>query len=661
MKFVYSFFFVIILIISPDFFSQIKSSKIINRSDGINIHLNFNREPYTIKKEEGKEILEYSSALNEGAPGSPVLPSKTIFIAIPPYSKVMLLLSNKKENFISDINIKLNPETKLNKDRIEYKNSQPVQKYFISDIYPQEEIEVAGYTWLRGYYCAAIKINTHRYNWKKKELTELNGTDLKLIFSDVKPFTRNTGSKSEFDKSLSKIILNYESADEYRSFQPSASDTSGNWIDYDNEYVKLAVFEDGIYKISYDDLQGYGVYPSSINPLTFKIFFEGKQIPIFVLGENDLSFDPKDFIEFWGEKNYGSPDYREIVPFGTDYKNYYDRYSDTNFVWLTWGDENGLRTDSVDTIITGLTDSVQSHLVKLHLEKDERLWYYDAVIPRVQIPDWQENKVWTWKVIGNGGSIFFNFNSPDFVTNTIVKITARLISNAADTTLDAHSNGASLNSSIPADTIIYNFKQTVNLSSEFSSDILNQAGNIYNVFGLPTSAGFHQSLIDWVDIDFFRSNKAIDDSLMITIPDSVFTSAKVLAAASISDAGNVFIYKVKPYLKRITAFNFSSGTLTFTDTVSGGDKYLIIKNEHKKTPRFVIKKQFINLRSNSRIADYIIITNKELEESVNQYKNFIETNYQVNVEAAYINDIYDEFSFGLDNAEAVRDFLFAAN
>ncbi len=661
MKKFYSSLIILFIIISPDFFPQIKSFRIINRADGIDIHLSLNREPYTIRKEEGKVLLEYSGAINEGNPGEPILPSKTLFVAIPPYSKINPVLINKEETAVSNVNINLNPEIELNEDAIEYKDTEPNPKYFTGDLYPQKDIELVGYTWIRGYYCAAIKINTHRYNWKKKELIELNETDLKLIFSEVKPFTRNTDSKSEFDKFLSKIILNYESADEFRSFQTFASDTTSGWIDYDNEYIKLAVDEDGIYKISYNDLQSYGVDPSSINPLSFKIFFEGKQIPIFVSGENDLSFDQNDFIEFWGEKNYGLSDYREIVPFGTNYKNYYDRYNDTNFVWLTWGDENGLRTDSIDTSIIGLTDSVQAHIVKLHLEEDVRLWYYDAVIPRVQFPDWQENKVWTWHLLGNGGLISFNFDSPDFVPNTKIRTTARLISYAADIVSGAHSNGASLNSSTPADTIVYDFKQTVNLSSQFSSDILNQTGNDYRVFGLPTQATFHQSLLDWVDIDFYRSNRAIDDSLMITIPDSVFTSAKVLVAANIFDAGNVFVYKVKPYLKRITAFNFSSGTLSFTDTVTGGDKYLIIKDDHKKTPRFVVKKQFVNLRNNSRIADYIIITNKELEESVNQYKNFIETNYQVNVEAAYINDIYDEFSFGLDNAEAVRDFLFAAS
>ncbi|HEX9740913.1 MAG TPA: C25 family cysteine peptidase, partial [Ignavibacteriaceae bacterium] len=160
---------------------------------------------------------------------------------------------------------------------------------------------------------------------------------------------------------------------------------------------------------------------------------------------------------------------------------------------------------------------------------------------------------------------------------------------------------------------------------------------------------------------FYRENKAVNDSLIVTVPDSVLSSERVIVVSNISDSANIILYKVKPLLKRITAFNFSSGTLTFTDTVSGGDKYLVIKDEYKIIPHFVVKKSFENLRNNSRIADYIILSNREFEESTDQYKNFIESNYQLNTELIFINDIYDEFSFGLDNAKAIRDFLFTAN
>ena len=161
---------------------------------------------------------------------------------------------------------------------------------------------------------------------------------------------------------MSKIIINYEDADQYRSFHKSfaLSDTTGNWIDYSKDYVKLAIPEDGIYKITYNDLTNYGVAPSSVNPLTFRIFYKGKEIPLFVSGENDNTFNENDYIEFWAEKNYGSPNYRQIVPIGTDYLNYYDRYNDTSFVWLTWDGENGLRADSINTIVPSLTDTVKS-------------------------------------------------------------------------------------------------------------------------------------------------------------------------------------------------------------------------------------------------------------------------------------------------------------
>ncbi len=372
------------------------------------------------------------------------------------------------------------------------------------------------------------------------------------------------------------------------------------------------------------------------------------------------TFNENDYIEFWAEKNYGSPNYRQIVPIGTDYLNYYDRYNDTSFVWLTWNGENGLRADSINTIVPSLTDTIKSHIVKMHLEKDERLWYYDAVVARVQIPYWQENKVWTWGVLGTGGSSSYNFDSPDFVPNTPVKTLTRLISNAADATTNAHANAASLNSSTPVDTIFYNFRQTVNLQSEFNSNVLNQTNNSYSVYSLQTAASFQQSLIDWVDIDFYRSNVVVNDSLMITVPDSVISSERVVAATNITNS-QISVYKIKPEFKRITSYNISSGTLTFTDNVSGGDKYLIINDQYKRSPRFVTKKRFVNLRNPQHAADYIILSNKELETSVNEYKSFIESNYNVKVEVAYINDIYDEFSFGLDRAEAVRDFLFAAN
>ena len=178
-----------------------------------------------------------------------------------------------------------------------------------------------------------------------------------------------------------------------------------------------------------------------------------------------------------------------------------DRYSDTSMVWLTFGGEDGRRISIVQEPQIITSDTLKSYKSSQHFERDIRLWYYDAEDPRTQLPFWQEHKVFTWLTIGSSGSQSIVFNANDFVPNTPVKITARLISNAGDATINAHKHGSGLNSTTLQDTITFDYRQTVNFSTFFSSNQLLAGNNTYRVFGLPSAGSFHRSLIDWVDIE----------------------------------------------------------------------------------------------------------------------------------------------------------------
>ena len=123
----------------------------------------------------------------------------------------------------------------------------------------------------------------------------------------------------------------------------------------------------------------------------------------------------------------------------------------------------------------------------------------------------------------------------------------------------------------------------------------------------------------------------------------------------------IILYKISDIPKKITAFNYSGGELVFSDSVKGGDKYLIIKPDYLVTPIFEYSKNFINLRDQSRGADYIIISHKSLTNSVQQYEQFVSDNYEVRTELIYIDDIYDEFAFGQNWAEGIKGFLYFAN
>lgn len=618
-----------------------------------------------IKDTGGNLLFDYSVGMEECSPGKPMLPSRNIIIAIPPYSKISSRISNKQEKILQKIDIKVSPKISFDNDStIQYKETDISTNYLQDDLYPSKQIEVLGYTWIRDFYCAVIKINPYQYNWKSKSIYVIENAQVEFTFNDIKPFVSNTNPLGEFDNDLKDVIINFESAQKFRGKNKSLSvqDTTANWIDYSKTHYKLGIIKDGIYRITFDNLISYGISPASVNPKTLKIFRKGDQIPIYVKGEDDLSFDQDDYIEFWCEKNYGSPNYTAIVQTGQDYLNYMDRYSDTSMVWLTFGGDDGRRIEVMQQSPSVTADTIKSHISKKHLERDVRLWYYDAEDPRTQLPFWQEHKVFTWINISNSTTQVINFIAKDFLPNTTVKTTARLISNAGNIPLNTHKHGSSLNSTTYQDSIIFDYRRTVNFTSTFSSNLLLNGNNAYRIFGLPSAATFHRSLLDWVDIEYYRENKTQSDSLFIVIPDSVTLDFKNIRFTNlVVDDSLVILYKISEVQKKITAFSYSAGELIFSDSVKGGDKYIIIKPDYLNTPIFKYAKTFINLRDQSRGADYIIISHKSLSNSLQQYEQFISDNYDVRTETIYIDDIYDEFAFGQNWAEAIKAFLYFAN
>jgi hypothetical protein len=644
--------------------------KKINRtSNGFEIYLKFQPDELIVSKSGEYDKYDFFLAEDESKAGLPKLPSKVIFIAIPPQSKISVQLVNKKTTEFVNALVELNKKPILKDTIIEYENiSIQNANYLLDyDFYPSNELEVIDYIWIRDYYCAVVQVNTHRYSYREKKLDVLEECNLLVNYSTNNlSFIKNQSRESIFDDILKDVIINFEEAKEFRSINPTlvSQDTTGNWIDYTKEYIKFAIPEDNIYRITYNDLINYGINPNLINPKTFKLYRQGREIPIFVKGEDDFQFNQDDFIEFWAEKNYSYQDYRRIVNWGEDYINFMNRYNDTAIVWLTWNGSYGRRISYDDSSSTQIQDTLGSHLVKLHFEKDVRLWYYDAVEPRVQKPNWQENKVFTWYVIGNGGSISFNFQARDFLPETPVYIISRLISYASNGNINAHKHGLSLNSTTPKDTITYNFRQTVNLSGTYSSNQLNSGNNIVRVFGIPTQASFHQSLIDWVDVEYYRRNVVFNDTLLILIPDSVQKELKVIKIENITFPDSDFVlYKVGADYKKI--INYSSTgttnrTIYFIDSVRGGDKYYLTKITRIRKPIFKEKKQFVNLRNSSIGADYILLTTKVLSNSSEQYKNFINQTYNLRTQLVYIEDVFDEFSYGQVEAEAVKRFLMTA-
>lgn len=107
------------------------------------------------------------------------------------------------------------------------------------------------------------------------------------------------------------------------------------WINFGQAYFKIQTAKDGIYRLTYADLQAAGFPVSGVDPRRMQLFHRGAEQAIVVQGQADAKFDPGDFLEFYGRKNDGTLDANLYHPASLQPHPYYNLTSDTTAYFLT--------------------------------------------------------------------------------------------------------------------------------------------------------------------------------------------------------------------------------------------------------------------------------------------------------------------------------------
>lgn len=116
---------------------------------------------------------------------------------------------------------------------------------------------------------------------------------------------------------------------------------SNDWIKNDQQYFKIKVSKEGIYRLDYLTLTTAivqnGGLTSNLEPKKIQVFHLGEEIPIYVEGAADGSFDINDYIEFYAKPLDGSLDTR-MYEKGLDDQlhSFSSIYSDTGIYFVTY-------------------------------------------------------------------------------------------------------------------------------------------------------------------------------------------------------------------------------------------------------------------------------------------------------------------------------------
>jgi len=396
-------------------------------------------------------------------------------------------------------------------------------------------------------------------------------------------------------------------------------------------WYKIFVNEDGVYRITYNDLQNVGINLSSLDPQTIKIFNLGSEIPIYISGEEDGVFNVNDYIEFYGTENTSE-------------------FSDTNVYWLTYGETNGKRMSEINGSLTGQGNIPQVFLDTAHFE--ENLQYWDSV------PNGNGKDHWFWEyMLDSWGPIDIPISISGVASsseNASLKILVHGFSYdpnvSPDHQINVLLNGNSLGN------VKWEGEAEQVFQVSFPQSYLNEGENTITLSTGGTGAEYDASFLNWIEITYYRNFVSENNCLKFSYSNSGLFQFDVKGFTE--NEIEVFDITEPANPARIintTISGESPYTVSFENTISSPKTYFVVGYSEIKTPT-IVQDTPSDLTSSTNGADYIIITHEDFYNSIQPLVNLRQSK-GLRVKVVKVTDIYDEFSYGLFTPYAIKDFL----
>lgn len=158
---------------------------------------------------------------------------------------------------------------------------------------------------------------------------------------------------------LKVFLLSFVSMSVFAQMTEGGVTLYGNeWIDYSKTYYKVKLADDGIYRISYNELIAMGFPIAQVSGNRIKMYSLGKEVPIHTSTSGSLGGN--DYIEFIGKRNRGELDKHLYINGETDQLNpEYSLFSDTSAYFLTFDNSSLGQRFGSNTL--GINGTSQNH------------------------------------------------------------------------------------------------------------------------------------------------------------------------------------------------------------------------------------------------------------------------------------------------------------
>jgi hypothetical protein len=461
--------------------------------------------------------------------------------------------------------------------------------------------------------------------------------------------TRPVANRDEVP--FGNVLLNYNMTSSWkvagaRAVIKSSVLATGPWY-------RLAVTDDGIYRLNAQYLTNAGISLSSVDPRTIKIYGNGgREVPenvsaprpddlvenaIYVDGESDGKFDAGDFVLFYGR----SPRGWTYDPAAKTLRHYINHYTEVNYYWLTFGGANGKRMAEEPSLNNSGAFAPDKFKDAVAVEKESENLL-------------QSGKDWLGQRIEPSSSFTLLTQLPGLVPNDVIQYRYRLVASSSTPpsfTVKERESSSALGTYYLGTTTDYLLGSAGTWQASGSSTLTNNQSQLNIAF--QSSSPDAKSWIDWVEIGYPRMLWGVGDVLHFRAPD---TSAVVeYRLQQFTNAPWVFDVTSYADVRRITGV---TGSYAFQAAEVAGQpsEYWAVTPAAWKTPGAAEAVTNEDLRGFAAGAQFIIVTSSEFRAAADRLAAYRQSQGMSTI-VVDVNQIYNEFGGGLPDISAIRDYL----
>jgi hypothetical protein len=631
------------------------------------------------------------------AEGAPALPLRSLAVAVADGENVRIFVTGEAPIVFK--NVLLLPFWSGIREKpniLEYPvEAASDEAYARGGSVPRELYEAGAPCYLRDLRLLPIDVRPARYDARTGELQVFSRLRIRVESDGGGPGPGfRLPDAGGWEQVYSAAALNYPSEMASRALrrrEPARRAAPQDYFDDGERWISVEVTERGMYSISYEDILEAGVSSTEVqalDPSTMRLFNGGglqldaersvletadwmTEHAILVDDGGDGSFDAGDRVVFYGLGTDGWSDYMEDGPVWGEYAE--NLHTPSNVYWLTWGGDfaSGAprRMAPVDGSPVGEAFVPDMYKARVHVERN-RVWEPALRYSGIR---WER---WWWQLLKmtDIGGRAYRVTLSDVVEDRPCRLYARFWGDEffwgclPHHVLDLSLNGSETFRRSAQQRHRIDVDTTAVWAREGENELIARIPFLVDPCLDPEKGQYRtdESYFAWFELEYYRRFVARGGELAFDWIDGAAGPTRFSASGFEDETVYVFDVtdRVEPSI--ITGAGLSSGTIDFKQDLDGSRvNYYLAAESSLRTPEAITERTPGALRARTAPVDYIIVTGGELMDAAELLADWRSANLLgiteggggAAVEVVDVLEVYDEFSWGLVDPLAIRNFL----